>query len=35
MGGDKEFVFNGHRVSLWEDVKVVEVGGGGVTQTIV
>jgi len=27
-GEDGEFVWNGHRVSLWEDEKVLNLDGG-------
>lgn len=27
-GGDKELLFNGHKASVWEDEKVLEIDGG-------
>ena len=33
-GGNGELVFNGYRVSVWEDAKVLEMHGGDGCTTV-
>lgn len=34
-GENRELLFNGYRVSIWEDERVLKVDGGGGCTTIV